>query len=380
MKKSEVKWAEGSSIFDNEWHHVVLVRDTYAKKLLMYVDGELKNSNDDVTGAIVCPSEALIIGNCANLDNFFKGSIDELSIYQGAMTAAKVKERFESAGNELAYFPMDELGETTPNKVFGSAVVNGTGVEVVAGLKAGAMSFDNNGYLTQPMYEGINMGESDFTIDMWIKSTDDDGYLFCIGSHNKTNVEGGTGNWIGLERKAGYLCFSIDDDKNKKDCKLEDASAAFDGNWHHIAAVRDFAGKTLTLYVDGQEAQKLEGVTTGALVQSETEFMYIGGDDELSVAAGQDVHRTFAGCIDELVITPKALSADEVEAKYDLLKLSGIEDVTFNNENAVYTVVDAMTGIIVRTAVGLDREDIIDGLDKGIYILVVEDCNGSRKL
>lgn len=106
--------------------------------------------------------------------------------------------------------------------------------------------------------------------------------------------------------------------------------------------------------------------------------MYIGGDDELSVAAGQDVHRTFAGCIDELVITPKALSADEVEAKYDLLKLSGIEDVTFNNENAVYTVVDAMTGIIVRTAVGLDREDIIDGLDKGIYILVVEDGNGSR--
>lgn len=51
VKKSEVKWAEGSSIFDNEWHHVVLVRDTYAKKLLMYVDGELKNSNDDVTGA-----------------------------------------------------------------------------------------------------------------------------------------------------------------------------------------------------------------------------------------------------------------------------------------------------------------------------------------
>ena len=127
----------------------------------------------------------------------------------------------------------------------------------------------------------------------------------------------------------------------------------------------------MTLYVDGQEVQKAEGVTTGALNQSATELMFIGGDDESG-------NRTFAGAIDELVITPKALSAAEVEANYDLLKLSGIEDVTFNNANATYTVVDAMSGIIIRTAVGVDREDILDGLDKGVYILVVEDGKTSN--
>lgn len=42
--KSEVQWAEGSTIFDGEWHHVVLARDVVAKKLLMYVDGELKTA------------------------------------------------------------------------------------------------------------------------------------------------------------------------------------------------------------------------------------------------------------------------------------------------------------------------------------------------
>ncbi len=96
---------------------MVLVRDTYAKKLLMYVDGELKNSAEDASGAIACPGEAMIIGNCADLNNTFAGVIDELCIYHGAMTAAKVKERFETTGNEIAYFPMDELGSTTPNKV-----------------------------------------------------------------------------------------------------------------------------------------------------------------------------------------------------------------------------------------------------------------------
>lgn len=377
-KKSEVKWAEGNSIFNNEWHHVVLVRDTYAKKLLMYVDGELKNSADDATGAVVCPDEPMIIGNCADFNNTLTGVIDELCIYHGAMTAAKVKERFETTGNEIAYFPMDELGSATPNKVTGEATVNGTGIEVVGGLKAGALSFNNNGYLTQPMYDALSMGENNFTVEMWVKSTDDDGYLFCVGTHNKANVEGGTGNWIGLERKNNYLCFTIDDDAKKSDCKLDDATAVFDGNWHHIAVVRDFAAKTMTLYIDGQEVAKAENVATGALVQSATELLYIGGDDETSVGTGQDANRTFAGAIDEFIIHPKAMTAAEVEASYDLLKLSGIEDVVFDNANATYTVVDAMSGIIVRAAVGMNREDIIDGLDKGVYILVVEDGNTAK--
>ena len=144
---------------------------------------------------------------------------------------------------------MDELGSTTPNKVTGEATVNGTGIEVVGGLKAGALSFNNDGYLTQPVYDALSMGENDFTVEMWVKSTDEDGYLFCVGTHNKANVDGGTGNWIGLERKKNdknnYLCFSIDDDAKKSDCKLDDATAVFDGNWHHIAAVRDFAAKTM---------------------------------------------------------------------------------------------------------------------------------------
>lgn len=381
-KKSEYKWADGSKVFDDKWHHVVVIRDTYAKALSMYVDGEFVGSADDESGSVNCPDETMFIGCSANRDNTFAGLIDEFSIYQGVMSASKVKERYESTGTHLAYFAMDELGSTTPNRVYGEATVNGDGIEVVTGVKAGALNFNNTGYLTQPVYDAISMGEGDFTIEMWMKSTDEDGYLFCIGTHNKANVENGTGNWIGIERKKNdknnYLCFSIDDDKDKSDCRLDDVDNIFDGNWHYVAAVRDFAAKTLTLYIDGVEKARATGVKTGALKQSENELMYIGGDDETSVSTGQDAHRTFAGTIDELVITPRALTAAEVAADYDMLKLSSIEDVEFNNANATYTVVDAMTGIIVRTAIGVDREDIMDGLGKGVYILVVEDGNSSK--
>ena len=102
---------------------------------------------------------------------------------------------------------------------------------------------------------------------------------------------------------------------------------------------------------------------------SATELFFIGGDDESG-------NRTFAGAIDEFTILPKALSADEVEEHYNLLRLSEIKDIIASSANARYTVVDAFSGRIIRTAVGADRTDIIDNLQQGVYILVVENSNG----
>lgn len=372
--KSEVQWADGKNCFDGQWHHIVLVRDVVGKSLQMYVDGELKNTAADNTGAVNCADQALVIGN-VNFDfnNPYVGLLDELSIYRGVMSASKVMERFQSSlADYAAYFPMDEIGTTTPNLTYGEATVSGNGSAIsTEGPKAGAISFDGNYYLTQPVYDAINMGEKDFTIELWARSTDADGYLFCIGTHNTTNVEGGTGNWIGLERKNGYLSFTIDDNVTKTDCKDSSADDVFDGQWHHIACVRDFAAKTMRLYVDGKERATASAVKTNGINLSATELFFIGGDDESG-------NRTFDGDMDELTIYPKALSAEQVEEHYNLLRLSDIEEIVAGSANARYTVVDAMSGIIIRTAVGTDRTDIVDGLSRGVYILVVEDGKTER--
>lgn len=372
--KSEVQWADGKNCFDGQWHHIVLVRDVVGKSLQMYVDGELKNTAADNTGAVNCADQAFVIGN-VNFDfnNPYVGLLDELSIYRGVMSASKVMERFQSSlADYAAYFPMDEIGTTTPNLTYGEATVSGNGSAIsTEGLKAGAISFDGNYYLTQPVYDAINMGEKDFTIELWARSTDADGYLFCIGTHNTTNVEGGTGNWIGLERKNGYLSFTIDDNVTKTDCKDSSADDVFDGQWHHIACVRDFTAKTMRLYVDGKERATASAVKTNGINLSATELFFIGGDDESG-------NRTFDGDMDELTIYPKPLSAEQVEEHYNLLRLSDIEEIVAGSANARYTVVDAMSGIIIRTAVGTDRTDIVDGLSRGVYILVVEDGKTER--
>ncbi len=378
ITKKDIKVTEAEKFFDGNWHHIVCVRDAVAKKLLLYIDGELRATDDDPTVTISCPDEPLVIGDVTDFNNNYVGLLDELSIYRGVMSASKVKEHFESnAADYIAYFPMDELGNTTPNLAGGEATSSAP-LMSVDGVKAGAVEFDGENYFTQPIYDAIKMGEKDFTAELWMKSTTDDGYLFCIGTHNTTNIEGGTGNWIGLERKKdannNYLSFSIDDNVTKTDCKMTEADNLFDGNWHHIACVRNMAAKTMTLYIDGQEAASVANVGTGAINFSATEIFFIGGDDEqANPKNGAKANRPFTGLLDEFVIYPKALSADEVNEHYSLLRLSEIEDIITDNANARYTVVNAFNGMIIRTAVGTDREDIIDNLERGIYILVVED-------
>lgn len=366
VTKSQVQLKDyGKSLFDGNWHHVVLVRDIYAKTLSFYVDGTLEGDAEDATGALGFADENFVIGNVnVNFDNAYTGDLDEFVVYKGAMTAAKVAEHYNTIGRELAYFPMDEIGSTTPNLVYGEAEAIGGIPVLVNGLKGGAVEFADGGYFSQPAYDAIQLAERPFTVELWMKSTDDNGYIFFKGSH-KNDGQNTSGNWIGLERKGGYLCFSIDDDVAKTDCKLADASAVFDGGWHHIACVRDFEAKTLTLYVDGVAVATASGVKTGG-INDLMEPLLIGCSDETD--------RPFEGVVDEFIIHPSAMTADDVAASYASLRdaISGIDDIEIS-VSARYTIVNAMSGIIVRSAIGTSSEEIVDNLERGVYILVIED-------
>ncbi len=369
VTKSQAYVKEAGKWFDNEWHHIVMVRDRYAKTLYLYADGVKVAEGADNTGAINDNNELLVLGNAnVNFDNAFSGAFDEVYIYEGAMTAEKVAERYASTGKMLAHFPFDEIGDTTPNNVYGEAVA-GESVPVQApGVKDGAVMFANGAYYTQEAYDAIQLGESDFTIEAWINSTDEDGYIFFKGSHAANTNLKTTGHWVGLERKNGYLCFSFDDNVTKTDCKLADANAVFDGKWHHVACVRDFAGKTATLYVDGKQVAHVTGVKTGAIADN-NEPLLIGISDETS--------RPYDGLMDELIIHPSALSADEVMASYKSVAQSGIEDIITGPENIRWMVVDAMSGRLVRSSIGYDAASVTDNIAPGVYILVK--TNGNQR-
>ena len=71
------------------------------------------------------------------------------------------------------------------------------------------------------------------------------------------------------------------------------------------------------------------------------------------------------------------LSKEEVLANYLRLAPSAVEEIIAVSGNADFTVVDALSGQIVKAAKGEAGKGITNGLEKGIYILVID--NGSTK-
>ena len=143
--KSQCTLAGADKYFKGEWHHLVCTRDYTAKSLCIYVDGTLVASAADKTGAIKDNNEPLCLGN-VNVDhnNFYKGLMDDLHIYHGAMPADMVKERYEAvteSGIEDIEYGLGEgpIHHTLIDARTGMTVASAWGAEenVTAGAQPG---------------------------------------------------------------------------------------------------------------------------------------------------------------------------------------------------------------------------------------------------
>ena len=274
----------------------------------------------------------------------------------------------------MAYYPFEVVDDITPNEIASqyasqaksNGAFSGTfvGGETVEGKVGNALKLSGKSVYVQNAYQELDINDNSFSVEFWMNSNSKaDTYLLLYGS-----IQSPTGNWFGVEHKNGdTFRFSIDDDVTKTEVGITDASTrVFDGNWHHIVAVRDFEAKSLTLYIDGEIAESKTEVATGPIVCPD-ENLVIGGTDTYNFDA------SYNGLIDELYIYRGTLSNSKVKEHYEA---SAALHSVYSSGNSRFTVVNALSGFVVCSAIGENRYDIIDSLDPGIYILVVE--NGSK--
>ncbi len=285
---------------------------------------------------------------------------------------------FIDKSKRLAYFSFDAVDDNTvanDAKTGTVADINGT-VGTADGVSNGAITFDGKGYLTQQVYDDLMFDYDDFSIEFWMKSTDDDGYIFFIGSQD-SEEDGNSGNCVGLERikndASDRLRFIIDDNQVEANCYALSPSKYFDGEWHQIVCVRNIGKKSTSIYFDGKQNMSSSNVGTGAINFNPSEKMWIGGNPEKSES---NPNRTFNGTLDEFIIYPFALTSAEIKENFEKLNPAAVEEIIAISGNAEFTVVDAFTGNIVKTAKG-DGKGITEGLEKGIYVLVID--NGKTK-
>ena len=86
-----------NSVRDGNWHHIVGVRNVVDDTVSSYKDGVLQQSLTDTTTGNVNSSAASRIGARAdNAGNKFPGNIDDVRIYNRALTQAEITELYNS--------------------------------------------------------------------------------------------------------------------------------------------------------------------------------------------------------------------------------------------------------------------------------------------
>ena len=226
----------------------------------------------------------------------------------------------EPVRTKVAYFAFDETsGSTAVNVPTGEEIMAndatpyGSYVPVWGeGKINGAILFDaantTDGMIV-PSYDEIVFESAPFSYELWFKSTAGNSsqsrYLLHKGSH-KSDGDRNTGKWFGLEYKKGTLYFGVDDDVTKYLSEIS-ATSYFDGNWHHVVAVRDVENAKLLLYIDG-ELKASANDATGAIDGSEA--LVIGN-------VNVNFDSPFIGSIDEFTLYNDALTELEIKSKYE---------------------------------------------------------------
>jgi hypothetical protein len=102
---SEEQISSGASNVDNgDWHQIVAVRDEAAGKIRLYVDGQRAptSTSEGPVASITATEAPFMIGGFQFLGirgNLFKGLIDEVRVWDHALSDAEVLSLYDSPGN-----------------------------------------------------------------------------------------------------------------------------------------------------------------------------------------------------------------------------------------------------------------------------------------
>ena len=312
--------ATGGSVPLNQWSHVACTYDR--QNLRAYVNGT-QVAFTAGTQAIPVSSENLGIGKELGFtDRNFDGLVDEVEILNRALSQSEIQSIVNAGSsgkckpqcvpppaNMVAWYP----GDGNANDISGDNY-NGTlsgGVTFTPGEVNQAFTFNGtDGEVILPNSASaplLNFGPTDsFTVDAWLKPDPS-----VLGTQrvvvSLTYVCSPEEIVLAL-LVDGRIDFDFRD-SNGIAIVTVSPSSILDGNWHHVAGVRDVTPHTATLYLDGTPVSSVADTTTGTFTRAD-------GQNRIgSIAVACPTDRYFwKGQIDEVEVFRRALSQSEIQA------------------------------------------------------------------
>ncbi|WP_448506140.1 DUF6701 domain-containing protein [Immundisolibacter sp.] len=310
----------------NGWHHVVAVfTNGNVAANALYIDGVAQALSQRLSvpnNANAVVTTTLQVGGWQGDTGYrFSGRIDEVKVYDGALTGAEVGTLFTAThpcmAQPMARWSMDEsawtglAGEVADSigSVTGTAV-NGATTSLAVPVRAGSPgtcaygNFDgNNDYVALP---GLPNMTTSFSITGWIRTTNrtKPGQRVLIDDESNT---GGYGLSLG-DGGAGVLRFYA---RGSSAIILDTPAVINNNTWYFVAAVADIANNRRYLYVYDTAGTQLAAVNVASTGWGvDNGVASIGG--ETNASAESAFH--FAGNLDEITVHNGALTASEVAA------------------------------------------------------------------
>jgi len=313
----ENSFASGVTISDNRWHHIIAVRSTTS--LTFYIDGV--SVGTDTTGSSGVRNDWEGIGyapfTAGGTSQFFNGSIDDVRIYNRALSAGEVAQLYQQGAAKVNKSPTSLLtsglvgywtfdGATT---TWSSATAGITG-DLSGNFNTGTLTNMNRatspaiGKIGQGLkFDGVGTavnvaGSASFnfsgnaSISAWIK----------VASHNggyRRIVHTGSNRLFLLLNTANKIALATSGTEY-------DNGFAYtaDNKWHLVTGT--FNGTSCFVYLDGAFQTSY---ACGAILT---------GNNSVRIGAFDGVNQEFTGGIDDVRIYNRALSASEVLQLYNI--------------------------------------------------------------
>jgi PKD repeat protein len=226
------------------------------------------------------------------------------------------------------------------------------GATFVEGISGQGLSFDGlDDYFDYGISNNFNWeSTSSFTYDFWLKTTENYGMLFSQRSITSqspvVNIALGYSGFTTFG--GGEIVVLIRDDYGSvagcfSGCtEVNSNTVVNDGNFHHIAIVRDVAEDNVKIYIDGElKSNVIDQLSAGMT----TDMRTIGNEKSwVNLNFGTPDQRFFNGIIDEVRIYNRALTGDEIKEHCgivkSLLQVEGHSEVYWLQNNRLYWVTD----------------------------------------
>jgi hypothetical protein len=308
--------------------------------VLSYIDGFFITSNNTDVGDMSTLGESLFIGK-NRTTSYFKGSLDDVRIYNRALTAGEISAMYRSGQAKLGSSGDLDSGTTLKNGLVGHWTMDGKDINWSSNTMVDKSGNGNTGTLTNMstttspvmgkvgqglQFDGvddyINIGtlgslgsqlNNGFTYSAWIYRKSDVGQgLFSsrISSNYVLRIRANTDHNFGST--AGRLAIMIRDDNVLVLRGGSSSSVVPINTWTHIIFTLLPSTNTIGIYVNGVSVPITYGTQQNPSAFINFTQALLGADQNL--APGQ----FYSGLIDDVRIYNRALTENEIKQLYNL--------------------------------------------------------------